>query len=80
MNNEEVPYPELAVVSPLNSFIVVDSTVKHKPIFGVTYFPKFDIDNTLKGHDVNVYTEDSITHYFFTSLLVNQIHILLPYL
>lgn len=68
MNNEEVPYPELAVVSPLNSFIVVDSTVKHKPIFGVTYFPKFDIDNTLKGHDVNVYTEDSITHYFFTSL------------
>lgn len=68
MNNEEVPYPELAVVSPLNSFIVVDSTVKHKPIFGVTYFPKCDIDNTLKGHDVNVYTEDSITHYFFTSL------------
>ena len=68
MNNEEVPYPELAVVSPLNSFIVVDSTVKHKPIFGVTYFPKFDIDNTLKGHDVNVYTDDSITHYFFTSL------------
>lgn len=68
MNNEEVPYPELAVVSPLNSFIVVDSTVKHKPIFGVTYFPKFDIDNTLKGYDVNVYTENSMTHYFFTNL------------
>lgn len=68
MNNEEVPYPELAVVSPLNSFVVVDSTVKHKPIFGVTYFPKFYIDNTLKGYDVNVYTEDYITHYFFTNL------------
>ncbi|MGG7059849.1 phage portal protein [Clostridium tertium] len=68
MNNEEVPYPELAVVSPLNSFVVVDSTVKHKPMFGVTYFPKFDIDNNLKGYDVNVYTEDYITHYFFTNL------------
>ena len=68
MNNEEVPYPDLAVVSPLNSFLVVDSTVKHKPIFGVTYFSKFDIDNTLKGYDVNVYTEDYITHYFFTNL------------
>lgn len=68
MNNEEVPYPELAAVSPLNSFLVVDSTVKHKPMFGVTYFPKFDIDNNLKGYDVNVYTEYYITHYFFASL------------
>lgn len=68
MNNEEIPYPELAAVSPLNSFLVVDSTVKHKPMFGVTYFPKFDIDNNLKGYDVNVYTEYSITHYFFTDL------------
>lgn len=68
MNNEEIPYPELAAVSPLNSFLVVDSTVKHKPMFGVTYFPKYDIDNNLKGYDVNVYTEYYITHYFFTSL------------
>ena len=28
MSDDEVPYPELAVVSPLNSFLVVDSTVK----------------------------------------------------
>lgn len=68
MNNEEIPYPELAVVSPLNSFVVVDSTVKHKPMFGVTYFPKFDIDNNLKGYDINVYTEINKTHYFFNNL------------
>lgn len=68
MNNKEVPYPELAVVSPFNSFIVVDSTVKHKPMFGVTYFAKFDIDNNLKGYDVNVYTEINKTHYFFSNL------------
>lgn len=68
MNNEEVPYPELAVVSPLNSFLVIDSTVKNKPIFGVTYYPKYDIDNNLKGYDANVYTDTSITHYFFDDL------------
>lgn len=68
MNDDEVPYPELAVVSPLNSFLVVDSTVKQKPMFGVTYYPKYDIEGTLKGYDVNVYTDNSITHYFFTDL------------
>ena len=68
MNDDEVPYPELTVVSPLNSFLVVDSTVKHKPLFGVTYYPKYDIEGTLKGYDVNVYTDNSITHYFFTDL------------
>lgn len=68
MNDEEVPYPELASISPLNSFLVVDSTVKHKPMFGVTYYTKYDIDNNLKGYDVNVYTETSIIHYFFDNL------------
>lgn len=68
MSDDEVPYPELAVVSPLNSFLVVDSTVKQKPMFGVTYYPKYDIEGTRKGYDVNVYTDESITHYFFTDL------------
>lgn len=68
MNDDEVPYPELAVSSPLNSFIVVDSTVKHKPIFGVTYYPKYDIEGSKKGHDVNVYTDKDITHHFFSDL------------
>lgn len=68
MNDDEVPYPELAVVSPLNSFLVVDSTVKQKPMFGVTYYPKYDIEGTCKGYDVNVYTDKNITHYFFTDL------------
>ena len=68
MNDDEVPYPELAVVSPLNSFLVVDSTVKQKPMFAVTYFEKRDIEGMLKGYDVNVYTDKNITHYFFTDL------------
>ncbi|OBY11914.1 phage portal protein [Clostridium paraputrificum] len=68
MNDDEVPYPELAVVSPLNSFLVVDSTVKQKPMFAVTYFEKRDIEGMLKGYDINVYTDKNITHYFFTDL------------
>lgn len=68
MNDGEIPYPELATSSPLNSFLVVDSTVKHKGMFGVTYYEKRDIDDNIKGYDVNVYTEDKIIHYLFQDL------------
>lgn len=68
MNNEEVPYPELAIISPLNSFLVVDNTVKEKPMFGVSYNARLDIDNQIKGYDVNVYTDKEVIHYFFVDL------------
>lgn len=68
MNDEEVPYPELAIISPLNSFLVVDNTVKEKPMFGVSYNAKLDIDNQIKGYDVNVYTDKEVIHYFFMDL------------
>lgn len=68
MNDEEVPYPELAIISPLNSFLVVDSTVKEKPMFGVSYNARLDIDNQIKGYDVNVYTDKEVIHYFFVDL------------
>lgn len=68
MNDEDVPTPELAVLSPLNAFLVVDDTVKHKPMFAVGYSPKYDIHDTLKGYDVCVYTEMKVIRYFFTTL------------
>ena len=68
MNDEDIPTPELAVLSPLNAFLVVDDTVKHKPMFAVSYSPKYDIHDTLKGYDVCVYTEMKIIRYFFTTL------------
>lgn len=68
MNDDEVPYPELAVVSPLNSFLVVDNTVKEKSMFGVSYNARLDIDNQIKGYDVNVYTDKEVIHYFFVDL------------
>lgn len=68
MNNDDVPTPELAVLSPLNAFLVVDDTVKHKPMFAVSYSPKYDINDTLKGYDVCVYTDTKVIRYFFSSL------------
>ncbi len=68
MNDDEVPYPDLAVVSPFNGFLVVDSTVKHKPMFAVTYFEKKDIDDKKTGYDVHIYTDTEIYHYFFQDL------------
>lgn len=68
MNNEEQPTVELAAMSPKNSFLVVDSTVGNKPIFGVTYNAKYDIEGMLKGYDVNLYLKDRIVPYFFRTL------------
>ena len=68
MNNEEVPYPELAVLNPMSTFLVCDDTVKQKPMFGVTYSPKFDINDILKGYEVNVYTDKEIYRYLFSDL------------
>jgi SPP1 family phage portal protein len=68
MNNNDVPYPELAIVSPLNGFVVADSTVKHEPMFAVTFFEKKDIEGTAKGFDVTVYTHTEVIKYFFKSL------------
>lgn len=68
MNNEVVPYPELAVLNPMSTFLVCDDTVKQKPMFGVTYSPKYDINDTLKGYEVNVYTDKEIYHYLFSNL------------
>lgn len=68
MNDNEIPFPELAVISPFNTFLVCDTTVKHKPIFAVTYHNKLDIDDTELGYDVNVYTDKEVIHYFFKDL------------
>ena len=72
MSDDEVPYPQLAVVSPFNSFLVCDTTVQHKPMFAVTYYPKYNIDDTQTGFDIYVYTEDKTLHAFTSSLSSSQ--------
>lgn len=68
MNNKDVPYSQLAVLSPYNTLLVVDSSVEHKPMFAVNYYEKRDINDTVLGYYVNVYTENEIYYYFFNDL------------
>ncbi|MGL4571846.1 MAG: phage portal protein [Clostridium sp.] len=68
MNDEEEPTIELAELSPCNTFLASDTTVKHKPLFAVTYMERRDINDQAIGNDVIVYTKDEIIKYFFKSL------------
>ena len=68
MNNDEVPHPQLAVLNPRNTFVVADSTVEHKVMFAVNYYEKRDINDTLLGYYVNVYTDNEIYYYLFSDL------------
>lgn len=68
MNNEDKPKPQLAVLSPSNTFLVYDTTVEHKAMFAVTYFVKEDIDGVKQGYNVSVYTENKILSYFSKDL------------
>lgn len=58
MSNDDKPAVMLACVSPINSFLVCDSTVDNVPMFGCTYTAKYDLDETLQGYDVTVLTKD----------------------
>lgn len=57
MNSDEKPKIELASLSPLDTFLVVDNTVKERPMFAVHYYPNITLENTIKNYTVEVYTE-----------------------
>ena len=57
VNSDNKPKIELASLSPLNTFLVVDTSVKEKPIFAVHYYPNITLENTIKNYTVEVYTE-----------------------
>lgn len=68
MNSEETPYPELAVLDPKETFLVVDNTVKHNPLFAVHYYPKNDIDGKVEAYYVELYLADKKIVYQFKDL------------
>lgn len=68
MSNDDAPVDKLACMSPLNSFLVCDSTVENVPMFYVTYSPKYDLDDQLKGYDIAVGTETTEYKYFVNDL------------
>ncbi len=57
MNDKEAPYPELAVLNPRTTNVVVDTTVRHDTIFGFTYIPKESLENMILGYTVSVYDD-----------------------
>jgi len=57
MSDAEVPEPLLACLSPLNSFLVVDTSINHNKIFACSYYQVFDIDGNEKGWDITVYSD-----------------------
>ena len=63
MDNADSPKPYLVTLSPLSTFVVQDTTVKHEVMFAVTYFAKTDIDGALLGYNVTVYTKDKVLTY-----------------
>lgn len=57
MSDEEIPTIQLASLSPLNTFLVVDSTVAEKPLFAVHYYSNYNLDGMLEDYTVEVYRE-----------------------
>ena len=54
------PMPYLATLSPLNTFVVYDSSIRKAPMFAVTYSANEDIKGNVVNYTVLVYTEDLI--------------------
>ena len=68
MSNDTVPVPKLAVLNPNSTFVVADTSVEHKVMFAVTYQVKKDINDTVIGYDVYVYTENEKLHYLTSDI------------
>lgn len=64
MSSDEEPIPKVSIIDPRQIFLVVDDTVEYKPIFGVHYYEKRDIDNEVIGYNVNVYSDAEVFKYF----------------
>ena len=61
--DDEVPIIDFAEISPEHGFLVLDDTVKHRPLFAVHYYPQYDVHGTLNQYAIFVYTDDMVCHY-----------------
>lgn len=67
--------PKSYVVNPREAFVIYDDTVEHKPLFGVYYYPTFDMLLKHTGYKINIYTDETTYSYktdaaFETAVLV----------
>lgn len=68
MSSDEEPIPKVSVIDPRQIFLVVDDTVEYKPMFGVHYYEKRDIDNEVIGFKVFVYSDTNVIEYFIEKI------------
>lgn len=68
MSSSDPPMPQVSVIDPRQIFLVVDDTVEYKSLFGVHYYPKYDMHNAEDGWHVWVYTATNISHYHSANL------------
>lgn len=61
--DDEETEVDFAEISPENGFLVVDDTVKHNPLFGVNYYPQYDVNDVLSNYVINVYTSEKVYKY-----------------
>nr|WP_302596464.1 phage portal protein [uncultured Cellulosilyticum sp.] len=61
--DDESPIIDFAEISPEHGFLVIDDTVKHKSLFGVNYYPQYDVNGILSNYVINVYTSNKYYKY-----------------
>lgn len=71
MNQKEIPFPELTVLSPLTTNVVMDTSVQRRPIFAFNYSEKIDINDVVNGYFVTVY-DNYYIYSFETKSLENE--------
>ncbi|ATP40707.1 phage portal protein [Solibacillus sp. R5-41] len=64
MSSDEEPISKVSVIDPRQIFLVVDDTVEYKPMFGVHYYEKRNIDNEVIGFKVFVYSDTNVVEFF----------------
>ena len=62
---DENSEPKSVCLSPANTFMVYDATVEKRPLLGVHYFKKYDIDGNVSGTECMVCDEEAV--YTYTS-------------
>lgn len=56
MSDDVVPNPELAILAPENTNLVVDNTVRKKDMFAFQIVPNVSLTGRTESYDINVYT------------------------
>lgn len=70
MSDSDASEPTLSVLSPLEAFVVCDTTVERKPYMAVKYSKRQNLDGTDDGYDIDIWTE-SRQFYFWASDLAS---------